>query len=48
MSMDNNVANINLVLYNFTILIDLQYNKSEFKKLLIDLDKATRLTSNIG
>lgn len=33
---DDTVALINLMLYNFTILTKLQYDKSEFKRLLTD------------
>lgn len=42
------VVFINLVFYNFIILPNLQYNKSEFKELLIDLNAAIRFISNIS
>ena len=34
--------------YDFTILINLQYNNSKFKELLIDLNIAIRSTSGIS
>lgn len=34
--------------YNFTILTNLQYNKSEFNKLLINLNIVIRFISGIN
>lgn len=39
---------VNLIHYNFAILINLQYNDFKFKELLIDSDATIRFTSNIS
>lgn len=39
---------INLMPYSFITLIDIWYNNSEFKGLLIDLSAATRSTDALG
>ena len=45
---DDTVALINLMLYNFTVLTKLQYDKSEFKRLLTDWGSATWSKIGIG
>lgn len=42
------MLHVNSILYNFTILTNLQYNDSKFKGLLIDLDEATWSTSDLS
>lgn len=47
-SADTTISFVNPMPYNFTTLINLRYNDSKFKGLLIDSGAATRSTGGVG